>query len=62
MTHDKVVHDLHKKYQCYLGDHSNPQEYPYEILKDLYDNAHNIVVEKIKKQLNFHIMDPYRIL
>ena len=50
-TYDKVVRDLHKKYQCYLPDCYDHPEYLNEILKDLYGNAHNVVVEKINKQL-----------
>ena len=50
-TYDKVVHDLYKKYHCYLPDCYEHPEYLSEILKDLYGNAHNVVVEKINKQL-----------
>jgi hypothetical protein len=50
-TYDKVVHDLYKKYYCYLPDCYDHPEYLNEILKDLYGNAYNIVVEKINKQL-----------
>ncbi|MGI0026418.1 MAG: hypothetical protein ACREAD_01065 [Nitrosopumilaceae archaeon] len=50
-TYDKVVRDLYKKYQCYLPDCYERPEYLNETLKELYGNAHNIVVEKIKKQL-----------
>lgn len=50
-TYDKVVHDLHKKYNCYLPDCYEHPEYLSKILKDLYGNAHNTVVEKINKQL-----------
>ena len=50
-TYEKVVHNLYKKYQCYLPDCYDHPEYLNEILKDLYGNAHNIIVEKINKQL-----------
>ncbi|TSA17667.1 MAG: hypothetical protein D4R72_04110 [Nitrosopumilales archaeon] len=50
-TYDKVVHDLYQKYYCYLPDCYDHPEYLNEILKDLYGNAHNVVVEKINKQL-----------
>ncbi len=50
-TYDKVVHDLYKKHHCYLPDCYDHPEYLSEILKDLYGNAHNVVVEKINKQL-----------
>ncbi len=50
-TYDNVIRDLHKKYHCYLPDCYEYPEYLNEILKDLYGNAHNIVVEKINKQL-----------
>lgn len=50
-TYDKVVYDLYKKHRCYLPDCYEHPEYLNEILKELYGNAHNVVVEKIKKQL-----------
>ena len=50
-TYDKVVHDLYKKYNSYLPDCYDHPEYLNEILKDLYGNARNVVIEKINKQL-----------
>jgi len=50
-TYDKVLHDLYKKYHCYLPDCYEHPEYLREILKELYGNSSNVVVEKIKKQL-----------
>ena len=50
-TYDKVVYNLYEKYHCYLPDCYEHPEYLSEILKELYGNAHNVVVEKIKKQL-----------
>ena len=50
-AYDKIVHDLYKKYQCYLPDCYDHPEYLNEILKELYGNAYNVVVEKINKQL-----------
>jgi hypothetical protein len=49
--YDKVIDDLYKKYHCYLSDCYEHPEYLREILKELYGNTHDIVVEKIKKQL-----------
>ena len=51
VTYDKVVHDLYKKYHCYLPDCYDHPEYLNEILKDLYGNASNVVTEKINQQL-----------
>ena len=50
-TYDKVIDDLYKKYHCYLSDCYEHPEYLREILRKLYGNTHDIVVEKIKKQL-----------
>ena len=50
-TYDAVVHTLYEKYHCYLPDCYEHPEYLKEILKELYGNAHHVVVEKIKKQL-----------
>ena len=50
-TYDKVISDLYKKYHCYLSDCYEHPEYLREILRELYGNTHDIVVEKIKNQL-----------
>jgi hypothetical protein len=50
-TYDKVAHELNKKHHCYLPDCYDHHEYLNEILKELYGNAHNVVVEKINMQL-----------
>ncbi len=50
-TYDKVIHDLYKKHHCYLSDCYEHPEYLSEILRELYGNTHDVVVEKIKKQL-----------
>ncbi len=49
--YDKVAHDLYKKYHCYLPDCYEHPEYLKEILEELYGNASNVIVEKIKNQL-----------
>ena len=50
-TYDKIVHDLYKKYHYYLPKCYDHHKYLNEIFKDLYSTAHNVVVEKINKQL-----------
>ena len=50
-TYNKVIRDLYKKHHCYLFDCYERPEYLREILKELYGNTHDVVVEKIKKQL-----------
>ena len=50
--YEKVVHDLSKKYHCYLTDCYDHPEYLNEILKELYGNTHDVIVKSIKKQLD----------
>lgn len=51
-TYEKVIHDLSKKYHCYLINCYEHPEYLNEILKELYGNkAHGFIVESIKKEL-----------
>lgn len=50
-TYDKVVHDLNKKYHCYLADCYEHPEYLDEILKKLYGNAHDVIIQSINSQL-----------
>ena len=50
-AYDKVIRDLYKKHHCYLSDCYEHPEYLCEILHELYGNIHDVVVEKIKKQL-----------
>ncbi|TLX83270.1 MAG: hypothetical protein E6K98_05000 [Thaumarchaeota archaeon] len=49
--YDKVIHDLNEKYHCYLTDCYEHPEYLNEVLKGLYGNVHDVIVESIKKQL-----------
>ena len=50
-VYDKVLHDLFEKYHCYLTDCYEHPEYLNEVLKGLYGNVHDVIVESIKKQL-----------
>ena len=50
-TYDKVVHDLYKKYYCYLPDCYDHPEYLSAILKDVYGVSYKQVIKSINKQL-----------
>ncbi len=50
-TYNKVIHDLYKKHHCYLSDCREHPEYLRDILRELYSDTHDAVVEKIKEQL-----------
>ncbi len=50
-VYDKVVMTLKKEYNCFLPDCYEHPEYLNEILKKLYGNAHNVIVESINQQL-----------
>ncbi len=51
LSHDKVVEDLYREYQCNLADCFEHPKYLNKILKDIFGMAHTVVVEKIKEQL-----------
>lgn len=56
-VYDKVIMTLKKEYNCFLPDCYEHPEYLNEILKKLYGNAHNVIVESINQQLgefSFH--------
>jgi hypothetical protein len=60
-TYEKVVHDLYKKYHCYLTDCYEHPEYLNDILKGLYGNAHYVVIQSINKQLEeFSYKEPIK--
>ena len=50
-TYDKVVKILYERYQSYIPDCYEHPQYLSEILKELFGNAHNAVVERIGEQL-----------
>ena len=49
--YEKVLHDLFEKHHCYLTDCYEHPEYLNEVLKGLYGNSHEAIVQSIKKQL-----------
>src|SRR5689334_19401775 len=56
-TYDKVLEILNTEYHCYLPDCYDHPEYLDEILKEVYGNAGNAIVESITRQLeefNYH--------
>ena len=50
-AYDKVIHALYKKYHCYLTDCYEHPEYLNVVLRELYGNAHHVMVESIRKEL-----------
>ena len=50
-TYDKVVAMLNKEYHCGFTDCYEHPEYLSATLKKLYGNAYNLIVEKIREQL-----------
>jgi hypothetical protein len=59
-TYDKVVHDLNKN-SHYLTDCYEHPEYLDEVLKELYGNAHDVIVQSINKQLEeFSYQEPIK--
>ena len=49
---DEVAHRLLKNYKCYIPDCHEHPEYLKSILKELYGNSYNTIVESIKKTLD----------
>jgi hypothetical protein len=50
-TYDKVIDMLNEKYHSYLTDCYEHPEYLSEILKELYGNSQNVIMQSIKKEL-----------
>ena len=50
-VHDTAVSMLYKQYHCYLPDCYDHPEYLSDILKQVFGNAHNVIVQDIKKEL-----------
>jgi hypothetical protein len=50
-TYNKVVENLYREYHCDLADSYEHPEYLNAILKQMFGNAHMVVVESIKKHL-----------
>jgi len=50
-TYDEVIHDLYKKYHCYLTDCYENPEYLNVVLKELHGNSYRVIVESISKEL-----------
>ena len=50
-TYDKVVSRLDKKYHCYIPDCYEHPEYLAGALEELFGNAHKVIVEDIRKEL-----------
>ena len=50
-VYDKVIGILNKNYNCYLTDCYEHPEYLSEILKKLYGDCYNEIIESINKKL-----------
>ena len=50
-TYDKVLEMLNSKYHCYLPDCYEHPEYLSKVLKVLFGNAGDTIVESIRMQL-----------
>ena len=49
---DEVAHRLFANHKCYLPDCHEHPEYLKDVLKELYGNSYNTIVESIKKNLD----------
>jgi hypothetical protein len=49
--YEKVTSVLNKEYHCYLADCYEHPEYISEILRKLFGNSYDVIVESITKQL-----------
>ena len=50
-VYEKVVSRLNERYNCYLPDCYEHPEYLSEILKKVFGNSHDIVIQDIRKEL-----------
>ncbi len=51
-VYEKVADRLYKKYHCYIPDCFEHPEYLKAVLKDLYGESYNEIINSIKQQLN----------
>lgn len=51
-VYDKVVERLDKKYNCYLPDCFEKPEYLKTVLKELYGESYNEIINSIEQQLH----------
>ena len=49
--YDKVVEELHKRYNCYLTDCYEHPEYLKQILEELFGSSHKVIIYAIQKTL-----------
>ena len=50
-VYEEVLSRLNKKYHCYLPDCYEYPEYLSEILKEVFGDAHKVIVKEIRKEL-----------
>jgi len=50
-TYDQVIHQLHKKFHCYLPDCYEHPEYLKEVLSELYGDSSRVIIDSIMKDL-----------
>lgn len=48
---DEIAHRLFTNYKCYLPDCHEHPEYLKSVLKELYGNCYNTIIESIKENL-----------
>jgi hypothetical protein len=55
--YEKTIKQLSKDYDCYLPDCYEHPEYLNKVLKKIFGNAHIIIVDAIKNELNEYMAE-----
>ena len=56
-VYEKTVKQLSKDYGCYLPECYEHPEYLAKVLKKIFGNAHNAIIDAIKMELNEHLVE-----
>ena len=54
---DKVANKLQKEYKCYIPDCYEHPEYLENVLRSIFGNSYNTIVESIKEELVDYLDD-----
>jgi nitrogen-specific signal transduction histidine kinase len=55
--YEKAIKQLSKDYDCYLPECYEHPEYLNKVLKKIFGNAHMVIVDSIKKELDEYITE-----
>ena len=56
-VYEKTIKQLSKDYNCYIPDCYEHPEYLNRVLKKIFGNAHVVIIDSIKNELNDHLTE-----